>query len=236
MTATRPLGCLVTSSLTIVAGIILLITASIYTDQTHLVNKIWNQIYSLSIFSIIIAIFAILFSGVLIYVMIRQYAALTAFFSGLLIFIAFLAVICSVILISGLDNLEEKSRNRTENIFHNYSDSDSVISSKVILTEIQQFFKCCGINGPAEWKTQFSDRTSVPDSCCINMAQGCGKGALNKKDIIYQLGCTKLIYNNMKEKYNVLIGMNFTVMILALISGILGIIYERYIQEQYQTV
>jgi len=227
-------GGIVTSVLTIIAGLILLITAAIYTHQILYLHNLWEQIYSLSIFSIVIGALTVLFACALIFAINRQYPAFITLFSVLLILVAFLAVICGVILITGRTDLEEESHNNTELLFHNYSDSSTILSSPILLARVQQSFKCCGVDGPDDWKIQYPDGTSTPDSCCIKITLNCGQGSLGKQGQIYSSGCAQSIYKNMQNRYEVLIGMNFTVLLLALLSAIFGIVYERYVRAEYQ--
>lgn len=236
MSKPLPWGCLVASGLTIVIGLITLIIASVYTNETSAVRNIWIEIYSLSVYSIIVSIFAILFAAGLIYVVIQQFPVLTALCSGLLLFVAFLAVICGVVVATSRGHLREAVYNRTQELFQNYSDSDQVVGSKHTLITVQRTFECCGFKQPEDWKNQYPDGKSVPDSCCIHMFIGCGQGSLYDKDKIYQQGCFAPMRDNLEQKYVVLSAMNFTIMVLAIISATFGIIYERYIREQYEAM
>lgn len=236
MPKTRSLGCLISISLTFIMGIILLIAGSIFTNQTTYTLRIWSQIYVLSIFSIVIAVLAILISLALLYVVVREYPALTASFSGFIIFVAFLAVICGVVLITGRYELESAVKNKTTLLIRNYSDTDSVNSSKAIVSKLQKYLHCCGADGPSDWKTQLQDEKSVPDSCCIISVPDCGKDGLLFPKNIYQNGCSLFVYDHLYGKYDALIGMNFAMVILALLAGIFGIIYERYMREKYQSI
>jgi hypothetical protein len=237
MTKARPLACIIASAFTIVAGIILVIGASIFIKDTNYIHNLWTQIYTFSIISVVIGALAIVFGIGLAYVVNRQFPALTTLLSGLLVFVAFFATICAVILITGRMDFEEKSFNHTKQLFLNYSDSDSVISSKLIVEQVQQSFECCGVDQATYWKDRYTDQISTPDSCCKKMVTNCGKHALDKDTkTIYLRGCAEPLYIHLRKEYTVLIGMNFAVTVLALISAILGVIYERHIREQYQSM
>merc|ERR1712111_251632 len=55
---------------------------------------------------------------------------------------------------------------------------------------MQHDSKCCGVEGFKDWEnTPFSQGSNVPDSCCIQNTSGCGKGAIQNPDNIYQEGC-----------------------------------------------
>ena len=61
---------------------------------------------------------------------------------------------------------------------------------------VQQEFKCCGVKHYQDWsQTPFGNSSQdVPDSCCLQMADGCGKGLAGQswdvaKNTIYTNGC-----------------------------------------------
>jgi len=56
---------------------------------------------------------------------------------------------------------------------------------------MQETYQCCGIEHPRDWETVASLGKSVPDSCCKNKFEGCGKNALNTPDNkeIFEVGC-----------------------------------------------
>lgn len=236
MSKARPLGCLIATSLTLTVAVILLITSAIFVYNSSLTRAIVSQLYALSLYSLVISVLAIIICIGFLYVVVRQYPALTALFSGLLIFIAFLAVICGVILITGRTELQHNVQNRTTAIVSNYSDTEGIKSSKPTIARIQHRLRCCGINSPSDWKSILPDGKSVPDSCCIQSSKGCGKDALFDTKNLYVRGCSATIFGRSSSKYDALIGMNFTLVVLALIGAVLGIVYERYIREQYQSV
>lgn len=53
---------------------------------------------------------------------------------------------------------------------------------------MQSDFKCCGVNNYTEWfNVPLFTNKDVPDSCCKDFLDGCGKGASTDK--IYTIGC-----------------------------------------------
>ena len=236
MAQARPLGCIIASSLTIVAGVVLLIGSVVYATHLYYLRHYWQQIYGLSAYAAVIATLAIIIPIGLIYVVTRQFPALTTLFSGVLIFIAFLSIICVTVLATGRGDLERESYDSTIEIFQNYSDSGKVLSTKPIFERIQQSYECCGVEKASDWKNLTADGTSTPDSCCKEMVAGCGTGSLVKQDKIYLRGCAEPIYNDIRKKYSTLIGMNVVVIIFSIITAVLGIIYERFLRQQYQSM
>ena len=235
MAQIRPLGCIIASTITIVTGIILLFGAIVVAKDTNYLHDHWTQIYGLAIYSIVISILVMIGAVGLIYVVNRQFPALTTLFSGFLILVAFLAVICVTILATGRNDLQMKTYDKTEQLFQNYTNPNMTNSTKIIVDHIQQSFRCCGFSQPIDWKTQITN-SSTPDSCCKKIVDGCGKGSLGTLEKIYSIGCVGELYISFHQKYSSLIGMNIAVALFALLSAIFGIIYERNIRQQYQSM
>lgn len=174
MAVGRPLGCIVAGVLTIVAGIILIIGAIIMAKETNYLRAHWTQIYGLAIFSAVISVLAIIGAVSLLYVVSRQFPALTTLFSGFLIFVAFLAVICLTILLTARSDLQRKTYEKTQKLFGNYSNVNATKDVKPIVDYIQQSYECCGVNQAADWEDKFPVPNSTPDSCCRRVIVGCG--------------------------------------------------------------
>jgi len=56
---------------------------------------------------------------------------------------------------------------------------------------MQSDFKCCGVDSYADWKgtPAFNATEDVPDTCCIEFTENCGKGAATSTDKIHTTGC-----------------------------------------------
>lgn len=67
------------------------------------------------------------------------------------------------------------------------------------LDKIQEDLKCCGVVNSTDWVDFKPDHTSVPDSCCINVTDTCGKGAINDGKKIYLTGCQPALEKLLKE-------------------------------------
>ena len=229
-----PIACIFASVLTIIAGIILLITASIYTNSVGPIRDGFTQLFALSIFSIIIGCFALLIPIGLIYVVHRQFPALTLSFSVLVVGVAIMAAVCGIILITGRVNFRVNTYDKLVILFGRYNNTDPALNTQNFVSAIQQGYQCCGYDMATDWTDVFANGTSTPDSCCTQEFVGCGKGALIKQNLIYLNGCTGPVSTSLRKKYTVLIGMNFAVVGIAIITAILGFIYERVIREQYE--
>jgi hypothetical protein len=228
MSKPKSLGCIIAGVLTIIISLALLITSSVYINQTYYLRMLWIQIYSLSIYSLIISVFAILFASGFIYVVLRQFPALTTLFSGSLLLIAFLTVISSVLLLTGRHNIVERTYKDSIVLFFNYSDSKSTVG------QIQQDYKCCGVDKATDWKYYYPDNSSTPDSCCVKITPHCGQGSLLTQDKIYLRGCAEPMTIHLRDIYNALISLSFLLLVTSLASATLGIYFERFIREQYQ--
>ncbi|XP_023499518.1 CD63 antigen [Equus przewalskii] len=62
----------------------------------------------------------------------------------------------------------------------------------LILDRMQEKFHCCGATNYTDWETiPLPVKGQVPDSCCVNVTQGCGT-KFTEKDI-YTKGCVEKI-------------------------------------------
>ena len=89
-------------------------------------------------------------------------------------------------------------------------------STDTILDNIQQKFKCCGVNGPSDWQTNGNfDNKTVPDSCCKVETSDCGKNY--RPNDIFLDGCLTNIMEKITVYFRWLIGfLVFFSFILAL--------------------
>nr|XP_006812544.1 PREDICTED: CD9 antigen-like [Saccoglossus kowalevskii] len=60
------------------------------------------------------------------------------------------------------------------------------------IDSLQQGLECCGANGPVDWKDSYYNENirkySVPDSCCVDMTNGCGVGKIIGEDLGIDVG------------------------------------------------
>jgi len=229
------IGTLVINSLTLVVGLILLITASIFLSDIDYIGDIDSQIYTLSLLSVIIGALSIIIASGLIIWIIKQFPILTTVFSCLLFIVVLLAITCAIILLTGLSQLEAITLNQTTTIFNNYSDSNNIQSSKRIVERIQQSLECCGIQNATDWANRASNRTSTPDSCCKHMTPNCGTNALITLNGIYFDGCAQSIYLHFNNIYTILIGMNFSIAIIASASCVLALYLRIFMRRRYSS-
>ncbi|XP_066971126.1 tetraspanin-4-like [Macrobrachium rosenbergii] len=82
----------------------------------------------------------------------------------------------------------------------------SDLSNTQLWDEIQSEMNCCGINDYKDWfDTAFGNGTDVPDSCCLLVEEGCGKGmanAVDPDDDIITEGCLPTVISNISLDYH----------------------------------
>lgn len=118
-----------------------------------------------------------------------------------------------------------------------YQGSDS---SRTIVDTVQQFLDCCGVQGPADYPsnktTEGKDEKSkmIPKSCCSGETEGEISMCLNstvpldqKKEYIYQKGCTEEIQQFFNENSKRLAAVCFAVAFLVLLTIIFVCLYKR---------
>ncbi len=232
----RSMYSIAASAATIVVAVILLVFSSIYINQTIYLRDYYIQIYGLSIFSLVISILAIILAAGLIFVIYRQFPALTTLVSSIILFLTVAGLVCFILLLVVRNNVGVKTYKITIELFSNYSDSISATSSKYTVARVQQSFKCCGVEKATYWENTYPNKTSTPDSCCKKITPGCGEGSLITQDNIYLRGCAEPIANQLKKRYDTLIFLNFFLLVLILVSAVLAVIFERYMEQQYQTM
>lgn len=101
-------------------------------------------------------------------------------------------------------------------------------SSEFILVSdvhsIQRHFKCCGDVTPYVWKYHFSDGI-MPDSCCQQTYQDCGKRALSENNL-HKIGCRKF-FKQQKECLIILILIASAVILFQAIFILIGYLYSK---------
>ena len=230
------LACVIADVLLILVGIILLSTGLICTNQISYLRDYWQEIFAVSIYSVVIGVLAVLIAVALLYAVARRFEALTTLMSSGLMVIAVLAAVGTLILLVGQTNLRQASFNHTSALFNNYSNSDSIVSSKLTFARLQQDFQCCGVMQATDWQQKIAGNLSVPDSCCREVAVSCGRDALLDLARIYRRGCAEPIFAQMNQSYRILIGMLITVVVLAAVGAVTGVIFQRSVHESYQAM
>ncbi|CAM9854205.1 unnamed protein product [Lampetra fluviatilis] len=126
-----------------------------------------------------------------------------------------------------------------------YNKYPSSASDAKVIDDMQQKLKCCGASNYTEWlnynvwNQDPVNHGNTPDSCCVNVTTGCGKGEAAKlvQDVhkIYTDACVPKLETELKESL-VLIGAVVLGIGLAQIIGvILACCLMKGIKDTYET-
>ncbi|XP_032231021.2 tetraspanin-9 [Nematostella vectensis] len=87
---------------------------------------------------------------------------------------------------------------------------------------LQEKQKCCGVNGYLDWKAskKYNGTSTVPDSCCVVKADGCGK-AVNG---INKGGCFNKMVEVVKDKLDVIGGFAITMLVIQILGTIFALV------------
>ena len=128
-------------------------------------------------------------------------------FAYLIVVILLVQIVGIIVIYFHKDDIQDQLKKGLEN----YDKTDATDGVTKVWDSLQQHYECCGITEPQDWEQRLGEHT-VPDSCCKEIALGCGKAALSVPDnpAIYNVGC--------KEK------LKTDVTMIASVGGILGIV------------
>lgn len=111
-------------------------------------------------------------------------------------------------------------------------------SNTALWDEIQSEMNCCGVTDYKDWfATAFGNGTDVPDSCCLLIEDGCGKGIINvldPADDIITEGCLPTIIHDISLDYHSLSeGVWLPVCAMHVALMVLLIASSMFLQESY---
>lgn len=100
---------------------------------------------------------------------------------------------------------------------------------------VQTDFKCCGINGPDDWK---ANNISMPATCCSGqeITGGVPAPCTPLSDHFHKEGCLDKLVQYFKDTALVLGGVGIGVAIVQLLGVIFACCLARSIRSQYETV
>ena len=87
---------------------------------------------------------------------------------------------------------------------------------------VQRELKCCGVNEWQEWKaidTAGKPKDQVPESCCINEQEGCGKNPTD--ETVYGKGCYDTFSDGFTDNLNYVGGKTTLHLSLSHISALM---------------
>ena len=91
--------------------------------------------------------------------------------------------------------------------------------------QLQQGYKCCGIESYMDWKTiDYSHDKNIPDSCCQIEVLNCGVNKLEDgdTDAIYSTGCVSKLYADLEENAALVGGIGGGLVLIQLVTCIIA--------------
>nr|XP_027225947.1 tetraspanin-4-like [Penaeus vannamei] len=112
------------------------------------------------------------------------------------------------------------------------------ISDTQLWDEIQMEMNCCGVVSYKDWfLTTFGNGTDVPDSCCLLVVEGCGKGVANladPDDEVITEGCLPTVLHSIGIDYHSLSrGVWLPVCAMHVALMVLLVATSMFLQESY---
>jgi len=107
---------------------------------------------------------------------------------------------------------------------------------------VQREIGCCGTQEFRDWSnTTFSDKSNVPDSCCLSDIAGCGKSILTQNDDnaamkVHTQGCFKSFSEQIKSNISAVGGVGIGIGILQFVGMVFAACLSRSLKKEYETV
>jgi len=210
-----------------VSGLILLsVGAVILARYYHYYNFVGETFWSAPIALIVVGAIVILIAFVGCCGAAKESSWMTLTFSVLLafIFLTELGVgIAGYVKHSELRETLDDQFNSTLMSFTNSSDS------KLAWKKIQTELKCCGVNGPEDWKPLYRNDT-VPASCCEPGRETCTRLSARPE------GCKEKLYGLLDESALLLGFVGLGIAGVQLLGVCLGCCLSRGFKENYEAV
>lgn len=173
---------------------------------------------------------------------IKEHYCMTMTFSVLLAFIFLLefgAGIAAYMLRSDVDNIITENMEKALQ-FYGSEGHDGVTKTWDV---VQHELGCCGSEEYKDWKnTTFGTAgNSVPESCCLTDADGCGKGILDDEPeeaakLIYTVGCKDGFEKLIEGKVAYIGSVGIGIALIQVIGVICACCLARSIRSAYETV
>ncbi|XP_036723207.1 CD63 antigen [Balaenoptera musculus] len=104
----------------------------------------------------------------------------------------------------------------------------------LILDRMQEDFKCCGAANYTDWEKILIVTKRVPDSCCVNVTQGCGIN-FNMKDI-HTEGCVEKIGGWLRSKMLVVAAAALGIAFVEVLGIIFACCLVKSIRSGYEVM
>ncbi|MEQ2235987.1 hypothetical protein ILYODFUR_007843 [Ilyodon furcidens] len=116
----------------------------------------------------------------------------------------------------------------------NYQNSTTEFRDTV--DKLQEGWKCCGVNSSNDWKGFNIDGNTVPDSCCVNVTKGCGKGTMTDAKKVHQQGCHDVLEAFLKKNIQWVIVAALVIAFLQILGIVFACLLMRSIRSGYEVM
>uniref|UniRef100_A0A6I8NTU3 Tetraspanin n=1 Tax=Ornithorhynchus anatinus TaxID=9258 RepID=A0A6I8NTU3_ORNAN len=99
---------------------------------------------------------------------------------------------------------------------------------------MQKDFKCCGAHNYTDWKSIPNFNSSVPDSCCLNVTQGCGTDFELRN--IYQKGCVETFGGWLRRNVLLLAGVGLGIAFVEVLGIAFSCCLMKSIRSGYEVM
>ncbi|XP_038577996.1 CD63 antigen [Micropterus salmoides] len=107
---------------------------------------------------------------------------------------------------------------------------------KKAVDELQQEWKCCGVNSSSDWRDFKPDGNSVPESCCVNVTANCGNGAMTNPVKVYLKGCHDAVEALLKKNILWVIVAALVIAFLQIMGIVFACLLMRGIRSGYEVM
>uniref|UniRef100_A0A3Q3JHK4 Tetraspanin n=1 Tax=Monopterus albus TaxID=43700 RepID=A0A3Q3JHK4_MONAL len=98
---------------------------------------------------------------------------------------------------------------------------------------VQMKAPCCGANGTADWTRFYSDKASVPDSCCRQVVSGCGRKRMQNSTAVQQEGCQPAVEALLRKQIQWVIIAALVIAFLKVVGIVFACMLIRGIRSGY---
>ncbi|CAH1794284.1 unnamed protein product [Owenia fusiformis] len=183
----------------LIVGIICLVAGiwgSIIKQNYHSVNDFLSSPATLAI---IIGVVVIITAILGIVGVIKEHVTLVKIFLGIIIIVLIIQVIVGILAFVYREEVGKSAKNQLKFALDKYAYDDSVTYA---VNQIQVKLKCCGIDNYGDWDKnealgcKGNGTCSVPDSCCKEIVEDCGKNVRQNYRSSADAGLRSTIYVN----------------------------------------
>ncbi|KAM8803242.1 CD63 antigen [Rhynchonycteris naso] len=108
-------------------------------------------------------------------------------------------------------------------------------STVLIMDRMQRKFKCCGAANYTDWDTiPLEPKGRVPDSCCVNVTQGCGINFTVKE--IHTEGCVETIGGWLRDNVLVVAAAALGIAFVEVLGIVFACCLVKNIQSGYEVM